>query len=218
MPNALIVVAKRPVPGQTKTRLTPPLSSDEAAQLYEGFLRDTLDLIRCTPNVRPILAYLPQDADDYFQTLAPDFDLLPQQGDGLGARLDNIFTYCLTHGHRRAVVMDSDSPTLPAEFLTRAFTALDAADVVLGPCDDGGYYLIGLKRPAPRLLREVQMSTPNVARDTLALAAEAGLTVSQLPTWYDVDTAAGLDRLCAELGTLPANRAKHTHAFLATHL
>lgn len=102
--------------------------------------------------------------------------------------------------------------------MTGAFTALQAADVVLGPCDDGGYYLAGLKRLAPRLLREVQMSTPNVVRDTLALAAEAGLIVSQLPTWYDVDTAAELDRLCAELGTLPANRAKHTRAFLATHL
>ena len=72
--------------------------------------------------------------------------------------------------------------------------------------------------PAETSVREVRMSTPNVARDTLALAAEEGLAVSQLPTWYDVDTAAELDRLCAELETLPASRAKHTRAFLATHL
>ncbi len=218
MSNALIVVAKRPMPGQTKTRLCPPLSPDEAAQLYECFLLDTLDLMRCVKDARPIIAYLPEDADDYFRCLAPGFDLMPQQGDDLGERLDNAFTRCLSHGFEQVVIMDSDSPTLPAEFLARAFSALQTADVVLGPCDDGGYYLIGLKRPAPRLLREVRMSTPTVARDTLALAAEAGLTVSQLPTWYDVDTAAELDRLCAELETLPASRAKHTRAFLATHL
>ncbi len=216
--NALLVVAKRPAPGQTKTRLTPPFTPDEAAQLYERFLLDTLDLMRGVKEAKPILSYLPEDADDYFRRLAPDFDLIQQQGDDLGERLDNALTHCLTHGFDRAVIMDSDSPTLPAEFLSRAFTALEAADVVLGPCDDGGYYLIGLKRPAPRLLREVRMSTPDVARDTLALAAEEGLAVSQLPTWYDVDTAAELDRLGAELATLPAHRAKHTCAFLATHL
>ena len=218
MPNALIVVAKRPMPGQTKTRLSPPLSPNEAAQLYECFLRDTLDLIRNAPNVRPVIACLPENADNYFANLAPDFDIIPQHGNDLGERLDNIFAHCLTHGFEQVVIMDSDSPTLPAEFVAEAFKALDAADVVLGPCDDGGYYLIGLKRPAPRLLRKVQMSTPNVVRDTLALAAEAGLTVSQLPTWYDVDTAAELVRLYTELATLPANRAKHTRAFLATHL
>ncbi len=216
MPNALIVVAKRPMPGQTKTRLSPPLSADEAAQLYERFLLDTLDLMRCVKDAKPILAYLPEDADNYFRRLSPGFDLMPQQGNDLGQRLDNTFAHCLSHGFGQVVIMDSDSPTLPAEFVAEAFKALDAADVVLGPCDDGGYYLIGLKRPAPRLLREVQMSTPNVVRDTLALAAEAGLTVSQLPTWYDVDTAAELVRLYTELATLPANRAKYTRAFLAT--
>ncbi|MBI3241201.1 MAG: TIGR04282 family arsenosugar biosynthesis glycosyltransferase [Chloroflexi bacterium] len=215
MPNALIVVAKRPRPGQTKTRLAPPLSSEEAAQLYEGFLLDTLDLMRSVKEAQPILAYLPGDADDYFHCLAPDFELLLQRGHDLGERLDNTLTHYLTGRFERAVIMDSDSPTLPAEFLRQAFTALDAADVVLGPCEDGGYYLIGLKRPAPRLLREVKMSTPNVARDTLALAAEDGLAVSQLPTWYDVDTAAELERLCIELAALPSHRARHTRAFLS---
>jgi len=151
--KALLVVSKRPTPGQTKTRLTPPLTPEQAAQLYESFLRDTLDLIRRVPGVRPIIAYLPEGAEAYFRGLAPDFDLLPQVGDDLGARLDNALTHCLSDGFRQAVIMDSDSPTLPAEFLTQAFAALDRADTVIGPCDDGGYYLIGLKRPAPRLLR-----------------------------------------------------------------
>ncbi len=211
--NALLVVAKRPAPGQTKTRLTPPLTSNEAAQLYEYFLCDTLDLTRRVPNARRFIAYLPEGGEDYFRGLAPDFDLLPQRGSDLGERLDNALTHCLADGFERAVIMDSDSPTLPGEFLARAFTALDSADVVLGPCDDGGYYLIGLKRPAPRLLREVKMSTPNVLSETLAVAAVEGLTVAQLPTWYDVDTAAELERLRVELAAFSNGRARHTRGF-----
>jgi rSAM/selenodomain-associated transferase 1 len=201
--NALLVVAKRPAPGQTKTRLTPPLTPEQAAEL-----------IRRIPDARPILAYLPEGAEDYFRRLAPDFDLLPQRGADLGARLDQALSHCLADGFQRAVIMDSDSPTLPAEHLAQAFAALETADVVLGPCEDGGYYLMGLKRPAPRLLREVRMSTPNVLRDTLALADAEQLTVAQLPVWYDVDTVAELERLRAELECLPLDRAAHTRRFL----
>ena len=208
--QALLVVAKRPAPGQTKTRLTPPLTPEQAAQLYTSFLRDTLDLIRAVPQVRPILAYLPEGEEDYFRALAPDFDLLPQVGADLGARLDHALTHCLENGFTRAVIMDSDSPTLPATYLAQAFSALDTADAVLGPCDDGGYYLIGLIRPAPRLLRDVPMSTPTVLSDTLTRAGELSLSVAQLPMWYDVDTVTELKRLQAELPTLAADRARHT--------
>ena len=214
MTNALLVVAKRPFPGHTKTRLSPPLTPQEAANLYEHFLRDTLDVIRLVPGVQPIIAYLPQGEEAYFRSLAPDFALLPQRGDNLGARLDNALTHCLMDGYQKAVIMDSDSPTLPAAYLSQAFTALDDADVVLGPCEDGGYYLIGLNCPTPRLLREVQMSTPHVIRDTLSLAAEEGLTVAQLPRWYDVDTAVELERLQLELPSLSPERAAHTRRFL----
>ncbi len=215
--NALLVVAKRPQPGQTKTRLTPPLSPLEASQLYEHFLRDTLDLMRHVPNTKCIIAYLPEDEEGYFRSIAPDFDLLPQKGIDLGERLDNALIQCLTNGFEKAVIMDSDSPTLPADCLTRAFTALESADVTLGPCDDGGYYLIGLRRPAPRLLREVRMSTPDVLSDTLRLAAEENLRVQLLETWYDVDTAGELERLRAELANLQNGRAAHTRSFFATN-
>ncbi len=111
--------------------------------------------------------------------------------------------------------MDSDSPTLPAAYVAEAFARLDGPDdVVLGPCDDGGYYLIGLKRPQPRLLREVQMSTPFVVRDTLALAEEMGLRVALLPTWYDVDTIAELARLRTELAESAKQTARHTRTLL----
>jgi rSAM/selenodomain-associated transferase 1 len=216
MHQSLLVVAKRPATGQTKTRLCPPLTGEAAAALYECFLRDTLDVMRQIPNVECGIAFLPEAARDYFSTLAPDMQLSLQQGDDLGARLDHLLTVALEAGASQAVVMDSDSPTLPPDYLVQAFDALDGpSDVVLGPCEDGGYYLIGMKRPQPRLLRDVQMSTPHVVRDTIALAEQLGLKVALLPTWYDVDTVAELDRLRAELRDAPAHVARHTHAFLA---
>jgi len=213
--NTLIVVAKRPAPGQTKTRLTPPLSAAQAAQLYECFLRDTLDLMRAVPDVRRAVAYLPIAARGYFAHLAPDFDLILQEGADLGARLDQALTHYLTRGTDHAVIMNSDGPTLPIDHVRQAFIELAAgAEVVLGPSADGGYYLIGLRRPAPRLLREVRMSTSQVLADTLALAREENLRVALLPAWYDVDEAESLARLMTELDTTPASVAPHTRSFL----
>ena len=215
--NALLVVAKRPAAGQTKTRLTPPLSPTQAAGLYECFLGDTLDVIRQTPEVQPVVAYLPASAESYFATLAPDFERLVQEGNDLGERLDNALNHYLGRGYARVAIMNSDGPNLPVHCLTAAFEGLAEADVVLGPCDDGGYYLIGLKRPAPRLLRAVRMSTPQVTADTLALAAEEGLQVTLLPTWYDVDDAESLARLWAELTVALPTVAPRTRAFLAAN-
>jgi rSAM/selenodomain-associated transferase 1 len=211
--NALIVVAKRPTPGKTKTRLSPPLTPELASALYECFLFDTLDQIRQVSDAQHVIAYL--DEYDYFQRLAPDFELIPQEGHDLGERLDNALTFYLSRGYERVVIMDSDSPTLPPDYLSRAFHILsDSADVVLGPCDDGGYYLIGLKKPTPRLLREVHMSTPTVAADTMALAKEEGLNLVMLPTWYDIDDIASLSRLIKEIEELELVSPTHTCYFL----
>jgi len=215
--NILIVVAKRPSPGQTKTRLTPALAPEQAAALFECFLLDTLALMRQVPGVQREIAYLPEQEQAYFAGLAPDFGLHLQQGPDLGTRLDEALQYYLAIGARSVVIMDSDSPTLPSACLAQAFTALESgADVTLGPCDDGGYYLIGLKRPAPRLLREVHMSTPGVTQETLALAAAEGLKVNLLPTWYDIDEITSLQRLLRELEESGPEIASHTRAFLST--
>src|SRR5262245_60950892 len=211
--NALIVVAKRPTPGKTKTRLSPPLTPELASALYESFLFDTLDQMRQVTNSHHVIAYL--DERDYFKSLAPDFELIQQEGANLGERLDHALTSYLSRGYERAIIMDSDSPTLPPDYLSQAFNVLfDGADVVLGPCDDGGYYLIGIKRPAPRLLREVHMSTPMVAAETIALAKQEGLNLTSLPVWYDVDDAASLSRLRQEIETLHPSVAVHTRRFL----
>jgi len=213
--NALIVVAKRPAPGNTKTRLSPPLSPVQASTLYECFLADTLDQMRLVDGADRVIAYLPADARGYFHNLAPDFQLIQQEGADLGARLDNALNWYLSRGYDYAVIMDSDSPTLPARHLSLAFSCLaDGSDVVLGPCVDGGYYLIGCNQPVPRLLREVRMSTPTVAADTIRLANEDGLILSQLPTWYDVDDGISLARLVDEIENLDPAIALRTRRFL----
>jgi rSAM/selenodomain-associated transferase 1 len=214
--QTLLVVAKRPTPGQTKTRLCPPLTPHQAASLYDCFLRDTLDTMRQVSDAQHVIGYLPEDAADYFRQLAPDMGLAFQRGDTLGERLDHLLTEALTNGSRKAVVMDSDSPTLPAAYLRQAFALLEEVDVVLGPTRDGGYYLIGLKQPQPHLLRQVQMSTPHVLSETLALAESTGLAVSLLPAWYDVDTISDLHQLAGEtVGLDDPARANATRQWLA---
>ena len=205
-PNTLLVVAKQPIPGQTKTRLCPPLSHAQAADLYECLLRDTLDVMRKVADVKCVIGFLPEDARDYFQQLAPDMQLTCQYGASLGERLDHVLTEALMSGSQRVVVMDSDSPTLPVEYVSQAFDQLDEADVVIGPTRDGGYYLIGMKRPQPHLLRQVQMSTPRVLADTLTLARATGLSVSLLPAWYDVDTIDDLFHLKRDLDSYPIDK------------
>ena len=197
--NTLLVVAKQPFPGQTKTRLCPPLSYTQAADLYECFLRDTLDLMRQVHGVHWMIGFLPEGAQDYFRQLAPDMELASQHGASLGERLDHLLTEALAGGSQRAVIMDSDSPTLPAEYISQAFDQLSDTDVVLGPTRDGGYYLIGMKQPQSHLLRLVQMSTPRVLAGTLAVAESTGLNVFLLPTWHDVDTIADLHQLDEEI-------------------
>jgi rSAM/selenodomain-associated transferase 1 len=219
--KALLVMAKRPYPGQTKTRMIPALTPQEAANLYACFLQDVLALVRSLPGITPCIAYAPADDEtrSYFQTVAPDFTLVPQIGADLGARLDGVLTHCLQNGYTQVVAMNSDSPTLPAAYLAQAFAQLGdpAVDVTLGPCEDGGYYLIGWKRAHPRLVREVQMSTNHVLQDTLAIAQAENLRVALLPSWYDVDELAELRRLQAELREKP-DTAPHTRRFFEMRL
>jgi rSAM/selenodomain-associated transferase 1 len=219
--RALIVVAKEPEAGKTKTRLSPPLSGTQAAELYRRFLLDTLELMLRVEIAQPLLAYTPDEAEPFFRRFAPSgFELVPQVGADLGERLDHVLAQCLREGYRQAVVMDSDSPTLPVDTLRQAFRELDdpGVDVVLGPCEDGGYYLIGVKAPCPALFQGIAWSTPTVVAETLDRTRDQGLQVTCLPCWYDIDTYADLQRLAEELHSLPEDLARHTRALLANRL
>jgi rSAM/selenodomain-associated transferase 1 len=204
MDHALIVVAKEPVPGRTKTRLCPPLAPESAAEFYRCLLLDTLGLMQRLKTAEHTLAYTPASARSFFANLSPTgFRLLPQQGADLGERLANALGQHFDLGYQRVVIMNSDGPTLPLACLEEAFTGLDHADVTLGPGHDGGYYLIGMERLHPELFQGIDWSTERVIPQTLAACRCQGLAVHELPEWYDVDVAADLDRLRRDLTEEP---------------
>lgn len=196
MQKLLVVMAKQPIPHKTKTRLMPALTAEQAAEFYECLLRDKLDAMRRVPDVIRAIAYTPAEAADYFRTLAPDFTLYVQQGADLAERLRNVVDASFQQGFEQVITIDGDSVTLPYEYLVQGFEALNLPDVdaVLGSCEDGGYYALGMNQPHLTLY-DVKMSTPNVSQDTLRQAERAGLTMHRLPDWWDVDTPADLARL-----------------------
>jgi rSAM/selenodomain-associated transferase 1 len=215
--TALVIMAKRPSVGQAKSRLSPALTPSEAAALYEALLLDTIELAGGLEEVQLAIAITPPDALDYFRCISPPRTvLLPVAGADIGECLNETLGWLLGDGHAKAMAINSDGPTLPITFLQQARARLedDEIDVVLGPSEDGGYYLIGLKQPHPGLFEGISWSTSRVSNQTLAKAEAMGLEVAQLPTWYDVDSPAELDRLRAELPTLPDSALRHTRRLL----
>jgi hypothetical protein len=214
-PVAVAIMAKAPRPGAVKTRLVPPLTPTQAARLYRCFLLDKIAQVRTLADMHPVVAYTPRAARDVFETLAPRLTLLPQRGADLGARLINGLAELLARGHAGAMAIDSDTPTLPREFLQRGVDALSRgeADVVVGPTEDGGYYLIGVRRERPELFTDMPWSTPAVLSETLRRARAAGLTTICLPEWFDVDTGPDLARLQASLVDLGPAAPPHTAGF-----
>src|SRR5712664_3865302 len=220
---ALAVMTKAPRAGQVKTRLVPPLSPEEAAQLNVCFLRDTAAAIAkaCGSTARGVGVYTPIGAEAaYIDILPRDFDLLPQRGDGFGERLAFAAADLFQCGFTAVCLIDSDSPTVSADVYAKAVELLSKPGdrVVLGPSDDGGYYLIGLKRNRPELFQRIAWSTESVLEQTKTRAGELNLEVSLLATGYDVDDAARLRRLCDELLSESSNAdiAPNTRKFLAS--
>ncbi len=218
-------MAKVPTAGAVKTRLTPPLTPEDAATLSVCFLRDMTTNIASLSGDRmnAVILYTPADAEALLHDLLPNsFRLVPQRGETLGERLVNAATELLNNGFESVCLINSDSPTLPGEILTTAVSMLAQKGdrVVLGPSQDGGYYLIGLKRPHSHLFERIAWSTADVLAHTIERAADIDLPVELLPTWYDVDDAATLRLLCEELSLLSDghdSRAQFHDGFHAPH-
>ncbi|MGZ9074513.1 MAG: TIGR04282 family arsenosugar biosynthesis glycosyltransferase [Burkholderiaceae bacterium] len=197
MSPCLVVAAKQPERGKVKTRIASALGDDRAAEVYRCALLDTLALVLSISDVTHALSYAPStdDARRYFADIAPAFLLIPQAGATLGERLNDTLARLLSR-FSPVVVIGSDGPDLPAAFLTRAFDLLrDGNDLVLGPANDGGYYLIGMKSMQPILFERIDWSTKAVAQQTRERANEAGLNLVELPEWHDLDTVADLQVL-----------------------
>lgn len=201
----IAVMAKASLPGKTKTRLVPPLTFEEAAAFNTAFLQDVAASIAATAQDSPIagyMAYGPPDATAFFAShFPPTIGLIEAWQPKFGECLFTAIEQVLAHGHASAVVLNSDSPTLPTALLieTTRLLAQPGDRAVLGPSNDGGYYLLGLKMPHRRMFEDVAWSTEQVAQQTRARAAEISLPVHELPEWYDVDDAPSLQVLRGEL-------------------
>jgi uncharacterized protein len=202
---AIAVMAKASIPGRAKTRLVPPLTPAEAANLNTSFLRDVADNLigaSALADIAGFMAYAPAASARFFRDTLPDrIGLIETVAPSFGDCLFHAATTLLDAGHDAVCLLNSDSPTLPAAYLTAAATALAAPGdrIVLGPSTDGGYYLLGLKQPHRRLFQDIDWSTERVAAQTLARAREIGVPVHQLPSWYDVDDLTALRLLVGEL-------------------
>jgi hypothetical protein len=199
-----------------KTRLSPSLSPAAAARLARCFLLDTVQRVARVDRARGALLYTPQASERLFRRIAAGFLLVPQRSGDLGRRLILAFQELLALGLGPVVLIGSDAPSLPASVLERAVCAFDdpRADVVLGPSEDGGYYLIGMRRPCAELFRSIAWSTPSVFEQTLRRARAQRLRVTILPQWWDIDTPEDLRRLRVWLASQPRAELPHTRRVL----
>jgi rSAM/selenodomain-associated transferase 1 len=198
-------MTKAPRAGKVKTRLTPPLTPDEASELNVRFLRDIVSAFApamAGGGAQGIGVYTPPGEEDAFNGILPEqFQLVAQRGEQFGDRLAFAMEDLLRLGFDSACLINSDSPTVPPHAFVEAVEVLSVSGdrMVLGPSDDGGYYLIGLKQLHRRIFADIDWSTERVFEQTLQRAIELGLAVHLLPKWYDVDDRAALHRLCDEL-------------------
>ncbi len=214
--SAMVVVAKAPRVGKVKTRLCPPLSYEQAAALYTGFLLDTIEIARQVRDCAvKVVCPSEGDATELAKILPTEVGYVVQQGEGLSAALGEAIEVCLEAGHRKVFCISSDNPTLPVDYLERAITSLNSTDVVLGPTEDGGYYLVGAKAPSPFLFENMVWSNEKVLAETLERAWRKNSRIQLLPSWYDLDTGQELTRFIKEL---PADQKQAPHTRRALQL
>jgi len=211
-------MVKAPTAGSVKTRLTPPLSAEEASVLSTCFLRDTASNVSDQPADGVIVFTPPEERNSFAGVVPQEFQLLAQRGDSLGDRLLNATTDLLAAGYDSICLINSDSPNLPPSILRSAIEALapEGDRLVLGPAEDGGYYLIGLKHPHQILFDRIAWSTSEVLAHTVERASQISLPLVMLPQWYDVDDAVTLERLCRELHDADGFGSNGIHPYAAS--
>jgi rSAM/selenodomain-associated transferase 1 len=217
--EALVLMAKAPITGEVKTRLIGPLSPDEATELYINFLADTFALMEDArderENLSLVLSYTPEGQEEAFEAVERQGSMMiAQRGDGLGERLYHCFGDLFEAGFDSIVVIGGDSPTLPLEFLIDAFNLLENPhDFVLGPAEDEGYYLIGMRSLNRSIFENIPWGKAGVLSATKERAVESGLNLRLLPVWYDIDSPQELDRLREDLKS-GRGLAEYTRRFL----
>jgi uncharacterized protein len=199
--NALVILTKAPQPGRSKTRLVPPLSTDEAADLARALLVDQLENLASYDGARLFIAFTPEKTAGFFEGfITQGFTCFPQRGQSLGERMSYAFGHLFADAFQNIILIGSDLPALPLAFFDRAYGLLEksAADVVLGPSADGGYYLVGMNRLNTTIFDGIGWSRDDVLAQTIQKLAGVGLKYELLPECYDIDTAHDLGRLQSE--------------------
>lgn len=199
--KALIIFAKSPFHGHVKTRLTPPLTPEQAAGLYEAIMLDGIDLYLSVHDTHLLLFASCKDDLDYFRERFPEMTLFVQEGETLGERMSDAFNEAFAQGHRRVMLFGTDLPTMPLRNIYSGFQLLDAFDdaVVIGPTEDGGYYTIGMKMPMPEIFQGVTFSRIDTYDQTIKRICKLDVALYVLPPWYDIDTIADVRRLDNDL-------------------
>jgi uncharacterized protein len=209
------VVAKAPRPGVTKTRLCPPFTPNQAAQLALAFLFDTFSIVKQAGLSPRVVCRGATERQELRRLVGPLTHVSMQSGAGLGDALEGAFREGLADGYSSVAVIGADSPTVPILVIREAFAALsDGMDVALGPAEDGGYYLLGARGVHPWLFHDMPWSTCGVASETLRRCRALGLRTHVLPAWHDIDDAASLALLRMDLRRLPMTVAPQTRAVL----
>jgi rSAM/selenodomain-associated transferase 1 len=211
---ALVIMAKAPRPGSAKTRLAQSLPPTAVVELYRCLLDDTMALAKSLDDVDVAIMCPAPDVEVLSREASATAPVLAQSGDGLAAGLTSVFAHFAAAGHRRIIAFNSDSPHLPVSVLKSAFQALTEHDVVVGPTHDGGYYLVGATASHPGLFSGDRLGTTNAFDALLARVRALGLSVRLTDPFYDIDVAADLSQLAAELQHAPA-RAPRTAQWLA---
>ncbi len=197
--KALILFLKYPEPGKVKTRLGSELGFDRAAEFYKLFIKQTFDLAQNCSAKQIFVAFEPIDRKVEIAEFIPKkFTIFPQEGKNLGERMLNAFKYVFAKGYKDAVILGSDSPTLPLENIDAAFEKLSKADLVLGPAEDGGYYLIGLNQVHAGLFENIKWSSSSVMQTTIERGKSLQLQYELLSAWYDVDDKETLIRAASD--------------------
>jgi len=209
----LVIMAKAPRPGSTKTRLAQSLPLAAVVDLCRCLLDDTMALAMSLKDVDVAIMCPASDVEDLSRAAGNGVRIVAQSGDGLAAGLTSVFAIFAAAGARRIIAFNSDSPHLPASVLEAAFEILASHDVVVGPTHDGGYYLVGAKAPHPELFEGDGMGTRSALDTLLARARAMKLSVGFTDPFYDIDVAADLMQLAAELRLAPA-RAPRTAVWL----
>jgi rSAM/selenodomain-associated transferase 1 len=211
--RVLVIMAKAPRPGVVKTRLTSCLPVETVTEFYRCLLDDTLTLANLLRDVKVAIMCPDSDVNELAELAGREVSVVAQKGEGLAAGLTSVFAHFTKDNQRRVIAFNSDSPHLPPTILEDAFKTLSSHDLVVGPTDDGGYYLVGANTPHPTLFARDGMGTSTAMERLLSHAHSLDLSVGYAESFYDIDVADDLTRLAAELRLSPS-RAPRTAAWL----